>query len=550
MRILICHGYLLRGTGSNQYVQSLARALCGHGHQLVVMCQDDDPQLDFVSAFLREEEGAEAPRIIWEKDTDYPGNCVVLKPDIGGLLPVYVLDSYPGFTVKEFTQLDDIELDWYVDRNRRSLARLVEQFAPEVIHANHAVMLPYIVRPVAAKNDLPYFVSIHGSAIEFTVRRDPRYLPYGSDGLDGAEGIFVPSEHTAGQVAEVFGPSVPGLQEKITIIPPGVDTNIFRPPETDLRASVDVMMKEVRERTAGVRIGDFMRRAGSEKAKEEDTILDIRQEITRINAQHPEWLPDPELGVGLEWLVRMKNPFVMFLGKLLETKGIQCVIPAFPLVMREHPDARLVVVGFGELRGLLELMIDAIDEGEIRRLKQLCEYGNEEYAERTDGPFDPVLAFLDELAGEGTLDDYLRLCLDLDLRESIVFTGYLAPEEHRYILPHARALLMPSLAQEAFGMVATEAMAAGVVPIATYHSGLETALEPVKAVWGKDADTILLGTREKMVFRIAAACRLALDAPEAELIRRGEEMRSIVEQRFSWEAIARHIVELFEGAQG
>ncbi|MCJ7653300.1 MAG: hypothetical protein MUO75_06330, partial [Actinobacteria bacterium] len=111
MRILICHGYLLRGTGSNQYVQSLSRALCRQGHNLVVMCQEDDPRFDFVSTFMRESGGGMGLEVAWRQETDYPGACMVLKPDIGGLLPVYVSDDYPGFRVEEFPGLSREELE-------------------------------------------------------------------------------------------------------------------------------------------------------------------------------------------------------------------------------------------------------------------------------------------------------------------------------------------------------------------------------------------------------------------------------------------------------
>ena len=40
MRILIFHGYLLRGTGSNIYNANLARALAGLGHEVHLFCQD------------------------------------------------------------------------------------------------------------------------------------------------------------------------------------------------------------------------------------------------------------------------------------------------------------------------------------------------------------------------------------------------------------------------------------------------------------------------------------------------------------------------------
>src|SRR4051812_50166319 len=51
MRILIFHGYLLRGTGSNIYNASLVRALVRLGHEVHLLCQDRHAgELGFVDA--------------------------------------------------------------------------------------------------------------------------------------------------------------------------------------------------------------------------------------------------------------------------------------------------------------------------------------------------------------------------------------------------------------------------------------------------------------------------------------------------------------------
>ena len=44
MRILLWHGYLLGGTGSNVYTRALARALTRAGHEVVVLCQEPHPE--------------------------------------------------------------------------------------------------------------------------------------------------------------------------------------------------------------------------------------------------------------------------------------------------------------------------------------------------------------------------------------------------------------------------------------------------------------------------------------------------------------------------
>src|SRR5215211_8224710 len=90
MRILIFHGYLLRGTGSNIYNASLCRALARAGHEVDLFCQDRDP-----------------PEL----------GCRIHVPDIGGVLPVYVADRYEGFRAVPFPELDDAGLDHYLRAN-------------------------------------------------------------------------------------------------------------------------------------------------------------------------------------------------------------------------------------------------------------------------------------------------------------------------------------------------------------------------------------------------------------------------------------------------
>ena len=44
MRVLIFHGYLLGGTGSNVYNARLAEALVGLGHEVHLLSQDRHPE--------------------------------------------------------------------------------------------------------------------------------------------------------------------------------------------------------------------------------------------------------------------------------------------------------------------------------------------------------------------------------------------------------------------------------------------------------------------------------------------------------------------------
>src|SRR6201993_2484035 len=199
MRILIFHGYLLRGTGSNIYNANLARALAGLGHEVHLFCQDRLAQA--------------------------PQGVTIHVPDIGRVLPVYVADRYEGFDALPFPELDEEALDHYLDAN---VAAVRSVPSPDIALANHLVMGPVILAR-GLEGRAPYAVKIHGSALEYTVRphRD-RFLPYAREGIVGASGVLVGSRHTAESLWGVLSDE-PSLPERTRLGPPGGEVRSFRP---------------------------------------------------------------------------------------------------------------------------------------------------------------------------------------------------------------------------------------------------------------------------------------------------------------------------------
>jgi glycosyltransferase involved in cell wall biosynthesis len=199
MRVLIFHGYMLRGTGSNIYNVNLARALARLGHEVHLLCQDREVRLEGVQ---------------------------IHNPDIGRLLPVYVKDPYEGFEVKTFPELTDPELDRYIDANVAAVREVAEAAGGiDLALANHLVMGPAIL---ARAGVAPFAVKVHGSALEYTVKPHPRFLPYAREGVEAAAGVLVGSGHTAKSLWAALS-DLPDLPEKTRLGPPGVDVEEFRP---------------------------------------------------------------------------------------------------------------------------------------------------------------------------------------------------------------------------------------------------------------------------------------------------------------------------------
>ncbi|HEX2410806.1 MAG TPA: glycosyltransferase, partial [Solirubrobacteraceae bacterium] len=221
MRVLIFHGYLLAGTGSNVYNSALAEALVRGGHEVHLLSQERDPlALEWVDA-AGDWDGGELALTVRRE----PVRATVYRPDIGGLLPVYVADRYDGVEARTFPELDDDEVERYLAANATAVREVAERARPDVALANHLVMGPAIL--ARALDGVPYAVKIHGSALEYTVKPYPRFLPYARDGLAPARGILVGSRHTAESLWAAM--EDPTVTDRTRLGPPGVDVGRFAP---------------------------------------------------------------------------------------------------------------------------------------------------------------------------------------------------------------------------------------------------------------------------------------------------------------------------------
>ena len=175
MKIVIWHGYLLGGTGSNVYTRSLARAWRRLGHDVVVICQDPHPL-----------------------DHDLLGARVV-RPDIGPLLPVFVLDRYEGVEARRVGDMTDAELDRVVQANA---AAVRAELPADLVLVNHLLL----GAPVGAAAGAPFVVKAHGSELEYAMRGDPRLCAWAREALAPARAVVAGSQHVARVIADVLGP--------------------------------------------------------------------------------------------------------------------------------------------------------------------------------------------------------------------------------------------------------------------------------------------------------------------------------------------------------
>ncbi|HEV2811780.1 MAG TPA: glycosyltransferase, partial [Solirubrobacteraceae bacterium] len=487
---------------SNVYNAQLCRAFVRAGHEVHLLSQERVPQrLAFVDAYGDWDSGGELKL----RTSRSPARCTVYRPDIGGLLPVYVTDRYDGIEARPFLDCTDDEVEEYVARNVAAVREVAELVRPDIALANHLVMGPAILARALA--DVPYAVKIHGSALEYVVKRDPeRFLPWAREGLAKARTVLVGSRHTGESLWEaVADPALPG---RTRLGPPGVDVEAFAPAPPDeaatrLRALADTLSAAEPEVTAeGSSFARDVHAAGGELAR-----LDPASER-----------------------------LVVFVGKLIVSKGVDLLAAAWPLVLKRVPDATLVVVGFGAYRDGFERLLDALRDGDADAARELALAGREVEG----GPRAPLRHLLAHL--EQGLEPTPQLA------DRVRMIGRLEHDELHELLPACDAQVVPSTFPEAFGMVAAEGAACGLLPVSAAHSGLaEVSAQLAEAVPPEAVPWLSFAVDDGAVEALADAIASWLEAPPDLRRRTREALVATARERFSWEGVARDAVAAAEG---
>ena len=428
------HGWLLEGSGSNVATARTAESFREAGHDVLLLCQDRHPDR-FAWVDAHGTLDREGPSRLLPNPTasDAPGRCVVLRPEIGPVLPVFVLDPYEGFDdVRRFVDLDDGTLETYLDRNVEALRAAAERHDPDAAIVGHGIPGAPVGRRALGPGR--YVAKIHGSDLEYAIRPQTRYRALAREGLESARAVVGPTADTLGRCVDL----VPGMRELARVVPPGVDVAAFHPMPRD-QALLDVASR------LGADPGAAKGRPGSIDEQVERAAAERDDEaLASLGETYEEDVPDPDAAARLGALADRPEPIVGYIGKLIPQKGVELLLQALGAVRH---DVLGLIVGFGSGREPLTALVSALGRGDREAVAwRGATFGLE---------VDP-----DAVAAPGGSS------------RSVTFTGML---DHRYA-PGALAAMdvqvVPSILAEAFGIVVAEGAAAGALPLVARHSGL------------------------------------------------------------------------------
>jgi spore coat protein SA len=180
--------------------------------------------------------------------------------------------------------------------------------------------------------------------------------------------------------------------------------------------------------------------------------------------------------------------YFVYVGRLVEIKGVHVLLEAFSGLLARNPNARLIVAGSSFF---------------------------------SDAPKTSYEARLQEMARP--------------MQHAIVFTGYLPHDKIRLLYAAADAVVVPSTWQEPSGLVLIEAMACGACVIGTRVGGAREIVE--------DGRTGLMIEPARPDV-LQASMQRVIDDPSLRS-RLGTAARAEVEQRFTWQRVSSNLDAIF-----
>ena len=535
--ICILHGWLLEGSGSNLWTRAVVHALCRKGETVHLVCQENHPErYEFITRSISHHLDGSS-ETTFQRDSTLPGECILHKPELAGVLPVFVWDEYEEHSrVVPMVDLPTEEIETYVDINARVVREIARTAGIEAVHANHAVMMPVVAQRVREELGIPYTLMPHGSDIEYAVKKDDRFLQYASAAFVEAGKIFVHGDEMRARVLKVF-PHLPGLSEKFVDLHLGVDTSDFELVSlNERRREIDLLCQALEDLPRGKTAAQEETMARSLPGVRDYTSLKtVLERAGDYDGKRPDEDAEKKLAV-VNW---QDDPTLLFVGRLIAWKGIQSLIAALPLALAKEPRLKTIIVGHGPLREAMEAMVWALREGRRDVVELIVDHGRaidgSTDAETGDESLEDVRDFYNELDSRGELDEYFAAAHRSLKPDSVIVTGYLTHTELRHLFPCCDVGVFPSVVRESGPLVFLEALASGCFPLGTYFGGMKASIDAVGEELPPEVTEVMKLDPENTVRDLTARIPRAL----IESTRYRETLSRVARENYDWSSVAR-----------
>ncbi|WP_455208098.1 glycosyltransferase [Kaarinaea lacus] len=533
MKIGLFHGFNLTGSGSNEYTRYLAKTFMDQGHSVHVICREYHPEkIDYVGQLWQwKRDGSCTISVV---NQEYQNTCTLHQIPYGDFYPVYISGKKTSATFKEFVDLSDEELNSFKALNHVLLTEIFSRIDIDILHANHLVMQPSLAIAPCKLHNIPFIIYPHGSAIEYTVKKDPRYQVEARNAIMACSGLIIGNHEVRDRICNLF----PDLKERILaktgIVGVGVDTQLFIPVARSRRAESVAALLSLESIT-------------STQGKSPELLLALHKYLANGNYPMIGSFDDSYVHNQVDTNLKEKlstlnfsQPVLLFVGALTVGKGLQSLLCALPLVYKQYPDTQLVIIGAGSFREVLEALVYALANNDQALLSCLIE--NRFDAKRSD----ETLHWLDVRYFQKNLtnrDEYFTLAQRL--KKQVLFVGRFNHEQLSYLFPCADLAVFPSVIPEAYPLVLMESLANGVLPMVSYFSGFKDGIDELEQFLDKSlvAHMKIPMEKERRIDTLAGNIITLLGQVKTHDI--SDRLARIARENYDWTHRARQMVDAY-----
>lgn len=529
MKIGLFHGYNLTGSGSNEFTRYLAKTFISQGHSVHVICREYQPEkIDFIGElYCWKVDGGYDVTVVDETLKD---SCSVHQIPYGDFYPVYITGKKSSTVFKEFVDLSDVELKQFKALNQLLLRKIFSEAEIDILHCNHLVMQPSLAIDPCKEFDIPFIVYPHGSAIEYAVKRDSRYMEEARSAIEACKGLIIGNHEVRDRICALF----PDLEElilgKTQIVGVGVDTNLFSP-----------ILKDERSKAISTFINTQIPDSNEGKSPElvgklHNSLEDKEYKAIAINSDsYVQNSLDTDVQAKLTNL-DLSQPILIFVGALTVGKGLQSLITALPSIFQRHPGTQLLVIGAGDFREPLESLIYAL----AHRDNDVIQYLSHKDGEISE-LWEDVIYYLDRLETEDSYYSNARKLLN-----QVNFLGRFNHQQLSHIFPCAELAIFPSVIPEAYPLVLMESLANGVLPLVSYFSGFKDGVDELESFLDKDLVSYLRipMDKESRIRQISENVGYLLDLVKKKDF--SNELSGIARNNYDWSHRARQMISAYQ----
>ena len=534
MKIGLFHGYNLTGSGSNEFTRYLARTFLDQGHGVHIICREYHPEkIDYIGQLWQWKRDGSCE--ISSVNEQYAETCTLHQIPTGDVYPVYITDKQRSGSVKEFIDLTDLELDYFKALNYKVLTNIFSRIEIDILHANHLVMQPSLAAEPCKQYNIPFVIYPHGSAIEYTIKKDPRYQAEARQAIVACQGLIIGNNEVRDRICKLFPDLKDLILAKTEIVGVGVDTQLFKPMAKSRRPELIAQLMQSHSIQAPQgKTPDLLQTLHHQLAAKDYGAITSYGDLYTQNSVDAN-IKDKLASIDFD------QPVILFVGALTVGKGLQSLICALPQIYRIFPHTQLLIIGAGRFREVLEAFIYALAKNDQELVSYLTE--KRFAADNRDEAklWEDVVYYLDNLPDA---TEYFKLAKRM--LNQVSFLGRFNHEQLSCVFPCADLTVFPSVIPEAYPLVLMESLANGVLPLVSYFSGFRDGVDELMEFLGEDwvSHMKIPMDKENRVTAIASNVVMLLERLKTQDL--SDDLSQIARENYDWSHRAQQMVDAYK----